>query len=369
MKSTTRLALLSFITLQCFCFVAFSLRGEPWKFLIYGDSRGLDDANPVNTAILSELASETTNQQPAFVVVPGDLVDVGDLPAFQTWSNVMAPVYAAGIGVYPAIGNHEYEGDPESYTTFFGPGLPTNGPPDNVTLTYALSYSNVLVLSLDEYYLGYQVNTNWLTAVLATNTCLHIFPMGHVPAFKVNHEDCLQEVPDARDTFWNMLSNVACRVYICGHDHFYDHSRLDDGDGDPSNDIHQYIVGTAGAPLYDDGAYDGVNDGWTPTRVLHERQYGYVVAEIDGPKATFTWYHRTGIGTYAATSDVFSYTLAPVIAPQLSNGALTLTWAGGGTLESAPDPSGPWTSLGKGISPCVITNLTPPQIYYRVRLR
>jgi hypothetical protein len=92
-----------------------------------------------------------------------------------------------------------------------------------------------------------------------------------------------------------------------------------------SNDIHQYVLGTGGAPLYDDAAHDGNNGAWTPVRVSHEKQYGYVVAEIDGPKATFTWYHRLDTNTYAATEDVFSYSLAPVIVPAISNGVLTLT--------------------------------------------
>jgi len=37
------------------------------------------------------------------------------------------------------------------------------------------------------------------------------------------------------------------RAYLCGHDHGYAHARIDDGDGDYSNDVHQFVVGTAGA--------------------------------------------------------------------------------------------------------------------------
>ena len=360
--------MIGLILLQCLC-LGIRVQGQPWKFLIYGDTRGPDPSNEVNTQILAELASETTNQRPAFALVPGDLTDDGAASAWVTWSNVMTPVCQAGIGVLPVRGNHDFVADPTAYDAFFGPMLPANGPAGEIPRTYALFCSNVLVLALDEYVNPYQVNTNWIKAVLATNTCLHVFAMGHVPAFKVQHQDCLQNFPDARDTFWNLLSSVASRVYFCGHDHFFDHARLDDGDGDPSNDIHQYIVGSGGAPLYDDAAYDGNNGAWTPVRVSHEKQYGYVVAEIDGPKATFTWYHRVDANTYAATDDVFFYSLAPVLLPAISNGVLTLTWAGGGTLESAPAPTGPWTTLGKGISPFAITNLSPAQTCYRVRLR
>jgi len=73
---------------------------------------------------------------------------------------------------------------------------------------------------------------------------------------------------------------------------------VDDGDGDPENDIHQYIVGTAGAPLYGDGPYDGANGSWQPQRVLHENQHGYVVVEIDEMSVTLTWKHRVAPGVY-----------------------------------------------------------------------
>jgi hypothetical protein len=193
--------------------------------------------------------------------------------------------------------------------------------------------------------------------------------MGHEPAFKVQHDLCMALYPDKRDAFWNVLTNAACRVYFAGHDHFYDHARIDDGDGDPSNDTHQVIVGTAGAPLYDDGLYDGANGNWTPMRAYHAKEYGYALVEVEGAKATITWYHRTGPSSYAATTESFSYNLEPVIVPKYANGALTLTWTGGGFLQSAPSQAGPWTTVDSGISPCVITNLSGPQALFRVKIR
>jgi hypothetical protein len=175
--------------------------------------------------------------------------------------------------------------------------------------------------------------------------------------------------PDKRDAFWNVLTNTACRVYFSGHDHFYDHARIDNGDGDPSNDTHQVIVGSGGGPLYDDATYDGPNGAWTPTRVYHEKEHGYVVVEVDGSKATLTWYHRTGPNSYEPTSETFSYNLEPVIVPKYANGALTMTWTGGGVLQSAPSQDGPWTTVECGISPCVFTNFSGPQALFRVKIR
>jgi hypothetical protein len=58
-----------------------------------------------------------------------------------------------------------------------------------------------------------------------------------------------------------------------------------------------------------------------------------------------------------------------VIVPKYANGALTLTWTGGGFLQSAPSQDGPWTTVDNGISPCVITNFAGPQALFRVKIR
>jgi hypothetical protein len=168
----------------------------------------------------------------------------------------------------------------------------------------------------------------------------------------------------------NLLKGAACRVYFCGHDHFYDHLRADDGDGDPSNDIHQFVVGCGGAPLNTGSyGYNGTNTIWAPTRIWHEVEYGYVMVDIDGPVATLTWYHRTGADTYAPTTEVFSYSLAPVLTPTLTNGVLRMAWEGGGRLQSAPAVNGPWTTLTNAASPAIITELSTEALFYRVKLR
>jgi hypothetical protein len=351
------------------CAGSLEAQGQAWRFMVFGDTRGTSSSDQINTNTLAELACEATNQRPAFVLVPGDLVYSGSLTAFQTWSNIMAPVYQAGISVYPVRGSHDLE-DSGAFGSFFSSNLPKNGPSAELGLTYAVIYSNTLIMALDNYVAPHQVNTNWIMAVLQTNPCLHVFAMAHEPAFKAYHADCLDDVPTARDTFWQLLSNAACRAYFCGHDHFYDHTRLEAQDGDASNDVHQYIVGTGGAPFFEGATYDGVNDSWIPTRVLHEDNlYGYVVVEIDGYNAALTWFHRTGPNAYEATSDVFKYSLAATLTSTYRDGAFTLSWSGGGWLQSAPSISGPWTAVANAASPYVITYPTDPATFYRVRLR
>ncbi len=275
-----------------------------WKFLVCGDSRGNSLTEQVNTAILSEIARAVTNEAPEFVLFPGDLVYAASPAAFTEWKAAMAPVYAAGIPVYPVMGNHELA-DVTAFISAFDGDIPDNGPPGELNRTYAVTGPNALILAMDLYAAPHRVNQPWVNSILATNILPHVFAIGHEPAFKVSHLDTLDDYPAERDIFWRSLAYANATAYFCGHDHFYDHSRLDDGDGNPSNDIHQYIVGTGGAPLYGDGLYDGINSAWTPQRIRHESQYGYVVVEINDMAVTITWKHRVAPGVYEATTDIY----------------------------------------------------------------
>ena len=352
--------------------LASTTMAAPWRFVVCGDTRGEGGASDpyYNPTILPEIASAVANMspQPAFLLVPGDLINSGSLAGFRAWTNVMSPVYAAGIPIYPVLGNHD-DNDVTSYKAVFAASIPNNGPSTEIDRTYFIAYSNVLILNLDTYVTSGQVNQSWINAVLATNTRPHIFAQGHMPAFKANHADCLDDYPTQRNTFWNSLSDVHCRIYFAGHDHFYNHAQINDGDGNATNDVHQMIVGTGGAPAYTSYAYDGDNNPYTPQLVYSEYENGYVVVEIDGYSATTTWYHRTGANSYVATSEMFSYTL-PVVCPTFAysfdGGHLTLTWTNG-VLQEAPDVAGTYTDVLGAVSPFVVTDLSAAQKFYRAR--
>lgn len=293
-----------------------AVHAESWRFVITGDSRSVDETtyNGVNAPILGELATAIANENPAFVLFTGDLVYKGGDTSFAAWKSVMAPVYSAGIPIYPVRGNHDTEkGVPASVHTqwdaAFGAGIPDNGPAGETNLTYSFSYKNAFMVGLDQYMPGQQqrVNQSWLDQQFAANTLPFVFVFSHDPVFQVNkktHPDTPDDYLANRDTFWNSVAGEGGRTYFAGHDHFYDHARIDDHDGNPNNDLHQFVVGTAGAPLSTATAvYDGVNSNWTPIAISHESQYGYVVVDItDGAcapprpgscaSATLTWKHR-----------------------------------------------------------------------------
>jgi predicted phosphodiesterase len=285
-------------------------RAEAWKFVVFGDTRGSSEDEAVNSAVLGELANAAVSEGAKFILVPGDLVYSGSASAFAAWRSAMQPAYDAGIGVYPIRGNHDVEGD-GAWGAAFGADLPGNGPAGEEGMTWSFTYRNALVIGLDEYSgHDHRVPQAWLDAQLAANDPNlhpHVFVFGHEPAFKVEHADCLGSYPDDRNAFWSSIAAAGGRSYFAGHDHFYDHARLDDGDGDANNDLHQFVVGTGGAPFYSGGAYDGDNGPWTPAGISHDAEYGYLLVEIDGLGVTMTFKQVAGGGAY----DTFSYRAVP----------------------------------------------------------
>ncbi len=344
--------------------------GAPWKFLVTGDSRGYSMDFPVSTTILSELARAFTNEQPAFVVFAGDATVWGSATNYWVWTNALSPVYEAGIPVYGALGNHDL-GDVAGFADVFGAAAPDNGPEGEKGLTYAIGWSNALVLVLDALVsTNYErVNQDWVDAVLATNTAPHVFAVSHLPAFKVFHADGLDDYPMERDRFWNSLSNAHARVFFAGHDHFYNHSRLDDGDGNADNDVHQLVVGTAGAPLYPDGPYDGMNGIWTPVRVFHEGQFGYVRVEIEADKAWTTWVHRNADGVYEPGGDTFTWSVLPrpILKVERKPEGVVLSWEGDAELEAGPSAIACFTTVPMAASPFVVPNGGEGSVFFRLR--
>ena len=367
---------LAVLFLAAFSSTAFSQ--EPWKFIVTCDSRGYD--NGINQVVLSELAAEIKSRGVDFVLFPGDLVsgymaiDPDEFEAYlRAWVEIMKPVYNADIPVYVGRGNHELgdvwshyphpgtNPDPNDnnmlrWLNVFGSNsypkqkLPDNGPEDEKFMTYSVTHKNAFFVMLDQYAgirhdFHHKVNQEWLDDQLAANTKPHIFIAGHEQAFRALHYDCLDYFPAQRDTFWTSIKNAGGRTYFCGHDHFYDHARVDDGDGNLNNDIHQYIIGTAGAPPYTWSLpYDGNNSHYIVEQWHHAERFGYVLAEIDDLVVNLTWIERhtndLNIPGIYEPNEVWSYTVTPkpiVLSPNggenlIAAGKYTITWK---TLEGA----------------------------------
>ena len=280
--------------------------GDSWTFVVVGDSRGSN--NGVNTSVWGHMVNAIIKEGAEFVLFPGDLTTNGDLGQFDKWIDTTQPLYDANIDVYAVRGNHD-DSSLSAWNNAFSGGyrFPQNGPSNARNLTFSASHKNAFIVGLDNYSSSAEVDQNWLNAQLAANTKPHIFVFGHEPAFAADHSDTLDDHSSARDTFWKSIKDAGGRTYFSGHDHFYDHARIDDRDGNSSNDVHQFIVGTAGAPLYSfDGSYTGNNGNYKPVQQHFEKQYGYIVIHIDGLNVQMTFKKRSG-NSYIAV-DHFNYT-------------------------------------------------------------
>jgi len=347
-----------------------------WRFIVTCDSRGYTDG--IQVTALSELVTEIISHNVDFVLFPGDLVS-GYTAAgpsefegqLRTWVQMTKPVYDRNIGVYVGRGNHEISDawglyppaviDPTDnhavrWLNVFGNDLypeqklPGNGPAGEEYMTYSVSHRNALVVMLDQYagikhQAIHKADQRWLDAQLAASTKPHIFIAGHEAAFRALHTDCLDNCPSERDAFWAGIRKAGGRTYFCGHDHFYDHARVDDGDGDPNNDIHQYIIGTAGAwPYVWLPPYSGNNGDYVVEQWHHAERYGYVLVEIDELDVTLTWMQRhtndLDVPGVYEPNETWSYTVRPgpiVLSPSgnenlVAAGTHTITWK---TLEGA----------------------------------
>ena len=293
-----------------------------WRFAFVGDTHA-----PLST-IPAEIADAVVADGVKLLIVAGDLIEVGTggstnmmANRLAIWSNAFAAVTAAGIPVYVLRGNHENDvtNNLEVWNGFFA--MPGNGPAGESNLTYSLVHSNALFLGLDQYVNLHRVNQPWLERQLAANTRPHVFAFGHEPAFKAFHTDGLDDYPAERNAFWSSLAGAGARVYLCGHDHFFNVARLDNGDGNAGNDLYQFIVGTGGSTNCPPAAYNynGTNAPYSPVNVANLTEtYGYLLVEISGTGTndlgvTLAFKQRTcdtntAITSYVAATNVLAYT-------------------------------------------------------------
>jgi hypothetical protein len=316
-----------FIVLQLSCVATWSAGADgqlsgPWKFAVLCDTRG--DSNPlnlnksgVNEAVVNAVARDIVKEGAELVIVPGDMVngykyiDAAYFDQFMAWRKAMAPVYNAGIKVYPVRGNHEtgpflnneldlwsptkknapaINAIPELKIAFLeafnDPWIPDNGPEGEKSLTYSFSHHNAFIVGVDQYVNPLQVNQAWVDKELQSNKLPHIFVFGHNPAFSVSHTSSLASYPQERDTFWDSLGKAGVRIYFCGHDHYYNRSHVADRAG---NSIYQVLSGSGGAPF----------SKWQPQQYAegnkvvkdyhNEGLYGYVLVTIADTQVTMEW--------------------------------------------------------------------------------
>lgn len=289
-----------------------------WKFAVVGDTHVSYDSDTI-----AEMIPYFLEDSIDLILLCGDIVEGGKkttAAALETelkmWQAIFQPLYNAGIEIYPVRGNHEDDADNNIMvwnSIFSGDkALPQNGPSGETNLSYSFNHKNALFIGLDTYVNIHKINQTWLDEQLAANNQPHVFVFGHEAAFKVFHSDCLDDFPTERNTFWKSLSDAGVKTYFCGHDHFFDVTEIDDGDGNAENNVYQCLVGGGGGWLMSKYSHNGDNADFTINPIYHRKEHGYALVEISGETVsdldvTITWKERVVEGTsvkYLSTSNV-----------------------------------------------------------------
>lgn len=294
-------------------------RFDTWSFAVISDTQDdngdLSDPACINDGILKSIAADIALQMPAFVLVSGDLVN-GWLrhngssfrSQYADWKMAMAPVTGSGIRIFPVRGNHdagpelyvtrplsgEFDIDPDSLELLeqayrdeiVDEFVPYSGPAGEEGLTYSFVYRNACIIGLDQYAgRQHRVNQEWLDGRLKVSDRQHVFVFGHEPAFKADYRDNLSFFPRDRNIFWDSLGRSGCRIYFCGHDHYYNRALIPDSKG---NQVWQVTAGTGGGRLQPwSGSY---MDGEKVECEYHnDDYYGYILVTVDGPVVKVQW--------------------------------------------------------------------------------
>ncbi len=288
-----------------------------WRFAVIGETRGDGTNTPadpwVNTPVVNALAQAIAREDVAFVMAVGNLV-YGQPPSdpggpgtnlavqFAQWKAALAPVYEAGIPVYPVRGERDARGDTPQGTAFraaLGAAVPRNGPTGEVGLTYGFAHRNAVILGLDQSVRPHRVNQDWLDANLPAGGWPHLFVFGAEPAVQVETPDCLARERAARNAFLDGLARWEGHYYVCGGDRFYNRARLWTAGGGAA--LEQVVVGTGGAPAGEwAGAYGrDYGEGGMAARERHVGGMpGYLLVTVSNFAVTLAWKASTNLADW-----------------------------------------------------------------------
>lgn len=186
---------------------------------------------------------------------PGDfMISSGDVIPAEGADWTIDQVLGTDYPWFPIPGNHDFgraeinffenyqydiNGDKE-------PNIINWGPESCPRTTYSFDYQNAHFVGLNVYcddevpwgIDGSITDTlyDWLTADLEQTKKQHIFVFGHEPAFprpdsdtgQMRHlGDSLDQYPQARDRFWQLLKEHSVLAYLHGHTHGYHAEKID----------------------------------------------------------------------------------------------------------------------------------------------
>lgn len=181
------------------------------------------------------------------------------LKQFYTFVNLS---FNDPIAFYPLMGNHDAIGPKTSEIFRDELKLKDVAISANGQLRYTVSIGNAFFAMIPTNYydpeqqqmIEHTITSDtisWLKTVLEQAKLNHrfLFVIGHEPAFSTpsifNQPFGLDNHPEQRDAFWNVLKEYGVLAYFSSHEHVYDRSNR--------NGIWQIVSGGGGSPLNEGG--------------------------------------------------------------------------------------------------------------------
>lgn len=186
---------------------------------------------------------------------PGDfMVSTGDVIPAEGTGWTIDQVLGEDYPWFPLPGNHDFGAAEINFLQSYdlesqfddGTMNLNEGPEPCPRTTYSFDYLNAHFVALNVYCneeapWGIDGNISdtiyeWLAADLAETDKKHIFVFGHEPAFPQpdaqtgdnrHLNDSLDQYPEARDRFWQLLGDHDVVAYINGHTHGYSAVNID----------------------------------------------------------------------------------------------------------------------------------------------
>lgn len=221
-----------------------------FKFLAFGDSQSVAGGHPPYSTWGKTLHNAfRANPDSRFMVMVGDMVDVGQSGAhWNDWFSAAAGVIDT-IPIMPAFGNHETIGSwdtrrPAYWNAQFR--LPQNGPKKLKNQVYSWDYGPVHFAVLDSQmgeqrlHNGLAIQRDWLDADLAASDATWKVVLFHKPAYSLMRG---RDNAAIRKAFSPILEKHGVDLVLSGHDHAVARTR-------PIGGVVYYVIGRSGTKTY-----------------------------------------------------------------------------------------------------------------------
>ncbi len=237
--------------------------GEPFTFLVYGDTR---HGHMMHRAVVQALAMESMS----FVLHTGDFVDDGLRRALWVRFFDIAHPFMRRVPLYPTVGNHEnaFGAGADLFRRFFA--VPDDGPHSEMVYAFTWGNSRFFILDSNKPFTG-SPQAAWLRAQLQEasldRSIRHLFVSVHQSPYSSGPHGPLDELVDSG--LVDEMRRFGVDLLFAGHDHMYERGRVDG--------LNYVITAGGGAPIY----YVKQNQ---PYSLVTEPTYHYTRVYVDGDR-------------------------------------------------------------------------------------